>query len=120
VRLVEAPAEFAGRRGIGYPLRPQGIQIHLIVAPQFQVFQASAARQQVVSHVQHMVGFAVRQVDLEQVQLTIDCLIQTKLTNNLVNHPDATGGDGTRSIRDLIVNARARKHRTLPDMPRLI
>ena len=45
---------------------PQGVQIRLVVAPQFQVLQARSAGQQVVGDVQHVVRLAVGQVDLEQ------------------------------------------------------
>ena len=42
---VEAPAEVARRGRVGNPPRAQGVQIRLVITPQFQVLQAGAAGQ---------------------------------------------------------------------------
>ena len=33
IDLIEATTEIAGRRRVGNPLGPQGVQVHLVVAP---------------------------------------------------------------------------------------
>ena len=44
--------------------RPQGIEIDFVVAPQFEMLQTRAAGQQVVGDVQHVIGFGVGQIIL--------------------------------------------------------
>ena len=44
VALVEPPAEVPCRRRVGNPLGPQGIQVDLVVTPQFEVLQARRRR----------------------------------------------------------------------------
>ena len=79
VRPCEAAAEVARRGGIGNAPGAQGIEIGLVVAEQFQMFQARAAGQQVVGDVQHVVGLVVGQMDLQQAEAAVDGLGEPEL-----------------------------------------
>src|SRR5208283_2764735 len=70
--LVEAAAEVAGGGGIGQAARAQSVEEDFVLATQFQVLQASAVAQGVVGKGQDVVGLMVREVELEQVQATVD------------------------------------------------
>ncbi|MSQ94324.1 MAG: DUF4928 domain-containing protein, partial [Gemmataceae bacterium] len=50
------------------------VEINFILTTQFDILQARAVAQRVVSQVEHMVGFVVRQMNREQVQLVVDDL----------------------------------------------
>jgi hypothetical protein len=62
------------RRRIGNSLRAEGVEVHLVVAPQFQTLQPRAAGQGIVGDVQHVVRFVTRKGKLEQVDLPVDPL----------------------------------------------
>ena len=53
---------------------PEGVQIRLVVAQQFDVLQTRAAGQQVVGDVQDVVAVVVRQMDLQQAKTRVDRL----------------------------------------------
>jgi hypothetical protein len=63
--LVEAPADVAGRGGVGEALGTQGVEKDLVLATQFEVLQAGAVAQGVVSEGQDVVGLVVGEVELE-------------------------------------------------------
>ena len=71
---------------------PQGVEIGLVVAAQFQVLQARAAGQQIVGDVEHVVRLAVGQVDLQQIKTPIDGGLQFQPLDQQMDRPDAAGG----------------------------
>src|ERR1035438_10172263 len=89
----EASAEVAGRGRVGYAAGAQGVQKVLVATAQFDVLQTSAVAQGVVGEVEHVIGFVVRQVQLEQVQASIDGVDQTDAPGQQVDGPDAAAGD---------------------------
>ena len=54
----------------------QGVKIRLIVASEFEIFEASAAAQRVESDVADMVGFEVWAVRIQKVDALVDRLGQ--------------------------------------------
>ena len=100
----EPTAEVAGRRGVGDPLGAQGVQIDLVVAPEFQMLQAGATSQQVVGDVQDMIRLAVGQVDLQYVEMPIDGLIQSQPFHHLMYDADPTCRDRSRLIGDFVMD----------------
>ncbi|MBE7456084.1 MAG: hypothetical protein HS102_05580 [Planctomycetia bacterium] len=111
VGLVEPPAEVAGRGRIGDALRPEGIEVNLVVAPQFQIVQARAAAQTVVSDVQHVIGLVVRQMLLEQMQAAVDPLDQAGPQRQAVHQPDAALAQSPLFGRQFVVNVGCAEHR---------
>ena len=73
VGLGEAAAEVAGGGGVGDAFGAQGVEIDLVVAPQFEVLEPLAAGQEVEGDVQDVVGFVVGQVPLEEVEVARRC-----------------------------------------------
>jgi hypothetical protein len=72
----EAPQKVSGRGGIGNTLGRQAPRVALIVAQPVNILQASASGDDVVSDVEHMVGFEIGDVHLQQRKILIDGLIQ--------------------------------------------
>jgi hypothetical protein len=50
-------------------------------------------------------------MNLQQVQSPVDGLGQTDLSNQLVYQPDASIADGSRTIRQFVLNVAGGKHR---------
>jgi len=63
VHLGKSPTEVAGRGRVGDPLAAQGVEEHLVVAPQLDVFQPRPFAQRVVGQVQHVVRLVIRAMD---------------------------------------------------------
>ena len=72
IGLGEAAAEVAGGGGVGDALGAQGIEVDLVVAPQFEVFDPLAAGEDVEGDVQDMVGFVIGQMPLEEMEVAVD------------------------------------------------
>ena len=108
----EASAEVAGGGRIGDALRPQRVEIIDIIAAQFQVLQAIAVTQGVESEVQHMIGLAIGQAELEDGQAGIDEGDQTALAGELMKEGDATVAEALDPVRDFVVQVAAREDRS--------
>ena len=61
----EAAAEVPFGGGVGEPLGAQGVEVDLVVASQFEVFDAFAAGEEVEGDVQDVVGFVIGEMPLE-------------------------------------------------------
>ncbi len=113
VPFGEPSAKVAGRGRIGNPPRAQSIEIHLVVPPQFQMFQAGAAGQQIVSIVEHVIRLVIGHVELEQLQARVDAIVQTKRFDDLMDQADPSGCDGPGPLGQFIVDVAGGKHRTM-------
>ena len=58
--------------GSGIRFGSQGVEIDLVVAPQFEVFDPLAAGEDVEGDVQDVVGFVVGKMHLEQMKIAVD------------------------------------------------
>ena len=103
----EASAEVAGRGGIGNALGAQGIEKDVVVAAQFDVLQAIAVAQGVVGEVEDMIGFGIRQVDFEQVQLLIDGFNQPDVLGQFVEQRNAAAGGAINAVVEIEVEVTA-------------
>ena len=111
VRGGEAAAEVALRGRIGNAPGPQRVEVAFVVAQEFQVFQARAARQEIVSDVQHVVRFVVGQMDLQHLQAVVDRLVEPQLPHQQVHGTHAAGSNRPRTLGNLVVDVRGRHHR---------
>src|SRR5512135_288735 len=111
IALGEAAAEVAGGGRVGDALGPQGIEEHLVVASGFNVLQAVAAGQEVVGDIQDVITLVIRQMPLQEVEVPVDVLDQSDLAGQEVDGPEATGGNATDLLGDLIVDVRGGHHR---------
>ena len=89
----EAAAEVAGGRRVRDPFGSEGIEIDLIVAPQLEVFDPLAAGEDIEGDVEHVVGFVVGQMPLEQMESAVDLLVELDLLGQEKDGADATGGE---------------------------
>src|SRR5439155_20567205 len=101
---LEASAEIAGGGGIGDAAGAKGVEEHLVVAAQFDVFQAGAIAQSVVGEVEDVIRLVVRQVDAQQVQSAVDGLGQPKLAHQQVHGTDAAVADTAAALADYILD----------------
>ena len=90
----------------------QGIQVHFVVAPQFQMLQAGAAGQQVVSNVEHVIRLVIGHVDLEQLQARVDALVQAERFDHSMDQADPSGCNGPGPLGQFIVNVVGGEGRT--------
>jgi hypothetical protein len=108
--LVEAAAEVAGGGRIGDALGAQGVEEDLIGAAEFEVLQAGAVGQGVVGEGQDVVGLVVGQVELEQVQATVDGLDEADLACQGVQGPNAAAAEAAGAVGDLVVDGAGGEH----------
>src|SRR5512135_21303 len=78
---------------VGDAVGPEGIEVDLVVTPDFEVFQATAAGQEVVGDVQDVVALVIRHMPLEEVAVLVDVPHQADLAGQEVDGPDAAGCD---------------------------
>ena len=72
VGFGEAAAEVPFGGGVGEPLGVQGVEVNLVVASEFEVFDAFAAGEDVEGDVQDMVGFVIGEMPLEDMEVVVD------------------------------------------------
>ena len=106
----KASAKVPGGRGIGNPLGPQRIQIDLVVAQAFEVFQAVSMAEKVIRDVEYMIQFVIGQMTLEQMQVLIEGADQAALSGQQMYRPNATVGQAPGSFGQIIVDVRRREH----------
>src|SRR5439155_6496085 len=87
----EPAAEVARGGGVGDAPGTQGIEVDLVVAPQFEVLDPLAAGEDVEGDVQDVVGFVVRQVSLEEVEAAVDVADQSGRARHEEHGADAAG-----------------------------
>ena len=95
------------RRWIRHAFRAKAIQVRLILAPQFYIFNATATAQRVVSENRNMVRFVKGSMSLQQVQTLIDSLWEVEFPNQLMHYGDSNirGAHMTRPHLNLYIRA---------------
>jgi hypothetical protein len=108
---MEAAAEIALRGRVGNPRRAQGVQKHLVVAAQFDVFQPHARAHRIVGQVQHVIRLVIGQMDLQHLHAAVDRLDQAALAGQFVNRADAPHAHAADLLRDFLADVLRREHR---------
>ena len=111
VSLTEAAAEVSGSGGVGDTLGAEGVEIDLVVTPQFDVFDPLAPGQDVERDVQDMVGFVIRQMSLEDVDHSVDRADQSGLAGQQEHGADAAGAESLDTIGQLVMDVGGGHHR---------
>ena len=101
---LETAAEIAGRGRIGNALSTQGVEIDFVPAAKFEVFQASAVAQGVVSEIEHVIGFVIGKMDLEQMQSVVDGVDQADASGQQVERTNAAMSDAAITLADLVAD----------------
>ena len=111
IGLGEAAAEVSGGGGVGDTLGAQGIEIDLIVASQFEVFDSFASGEDVEGDVQDMVGFVIGQMPLEQNKVGVDVFDQSGVASQQEHGADAAGTEALDAIGQFVVDVAGGHHR---------
>jgi hypothetical protein len=101
---IEAAQEVAGSGGAGGALRPEGVEVGLVGAEQFEALQALAAGQDVVGEAQDVAGLEVGQVALQQVQVAVNGVGQAQLPHQQVEGAGAAAAQAADLVTDLVVD----------------
>src|SRR5208337_3202525 len=109
--LGEASAEVPGGRGVGDTLGAQSVEIDLIVAPQFEMFDPFASSEDVEGDVQDMVGFVIGQMPLEQNEVGVDVFDQPGVASQQKHGADAPGAEALDAIGQFVVDIAGGHHR---------
>jgi hypothetical protein len=109
-RLVEAAAEVARGGGIREPTSTQSIEENLVLAAVLQILQTGAVAEDVVREREDVIGFVVREMELEQMQTVVNGINETHLPRQGMHGTDPAGGQATGSVSDLIVNITGGEH----------
>ena len=81
---------------------PESIEESVVVAAEFDVVQAGSVAERIVSDVENVVGFVIRQMDLEEVKSLVDGLRQSELVGEHVDGSDASVSNGSVSMRNVV------------------
>ncbi len=110
VALGEAAAEVPGRGGVGDALGAQGVEIDLVVAPQFEVLDVCAAGEDVEGDIQDVVGFVVGLVSLEDMELGVDVADEAGALCQQEHGADAAGGESLNAVGQFVVDVAGGHH----------
>ena len=110
----EAAAEVPLGGRVGDAFGTQGVEIDLVIAPQFEVLEAQAADEDIEGDVQDVVGFMVGQMPLEEVELAIDLLDEIDLLSQEEEGTDAAGPEPAGALGVVIMDIGGGHHRYRP------
>ena len=110
IGFEEPAAEVAGGGGVGDALGTQGIEVDLIVAPQLEVLDPSPAREDVEGDVQDVVGFVVREVSLEELEVAVDVADQSGPARQQEHGADAAGTEAVDPVSEFIMDVGGGHH----------
>ena len=100
----EAAAEVPFGGGVGDALGAQGIEIDLVVAPQFDVLEALAAGEDVEGDVQDVVGFVIGEMALEEMEVVVDVADQAGAASQQEHGADAAGDEALDALGQFVVD----------------
>ena len=110
---LEAAAEIAGRGRIGNPPGMHRVEIHFVVAAQFEIFQARAVAQRIEGEIQHVIALVVGQVNLQQVQSPVDGVGQPQFADQQQHRADAAVGHAPRALGQFVLDIGGPQHRPI-------
>ena len=90
--------------GSGNRAGAQGIEIDLVVATQFEVFDSFAAGEDVEGDVQDMVGFVIGKMPFEEMEVVVDVADQADPAGQQEHGADAAGGKALDAIGEFVVD----------------
>jgi hypothetical protein len=100
----EAAAEVTGGRRVGDASGSKGVEKSLIIATQFNVLQTSAIAEGVVGEVEDVVGFMVRQMDLQEVEFAINGRDKAELSSQGMESANAAVANAPDAGRSLVMD----------------
>ena len=89
---------------------PRAIEVDLVVATDFEVLDAGTPGEEVVSDGENVVALEVGLMAFEEMEVVIEVLDEVELLGHEVDGPDATSGDGSGAVSDLVVDVGGGDH----------
>jgi hypothetical protein len=111
VGRAEAAAEVAGGGGVGNAAGTEGVEEVAVVATQLDVLQAGALAEGVVDEVENVIGLVLGQMNLEQVELSVDGVEESQVAGEGMDGCEAAVGDSVGAVADLVVDVRGGEQR---------
>ena len=108
--VFESTTEISRGGWIGDPLRTQRVEIGFVVAFQLKIFQTPPVTQRVVGDVEHVIGFVIGEMEMQQFDVSIDRLDQPALPSERMHQPDAAVTDCVCTIGEFELNVARPKH----------
>ena len=109
----ESATEVSGGRCIRNAFRAECIQIRFVRPLLLQIFQARSVGHRIESDVEHVIGFMIRKVTLQQLDVSIDRCRQPALPSDRVSQSDSAVAGCRVSIGDFELHAGGRQHRSI-------
>ena len=106
----KATAEISRGCGIGDPCGAQRVEIRLVVAFEFDVFQAPAVGECVVSDIENVIRFVIGEVRLEHFDAAINGGDQPGLRGERMDQSHAAITDSLRTLGNFVLNICSPKH----------
>ena len=106
----EATAEVASGGGVGDASGPEGIEVDLVIASDFEVLDAGAPGEEVVGEGKDVVTLEVGLMAFEEMEVVVEILNQAEFLSHEVDGSDATGGDGPSAVGHFIANVGGGHH----------
>src|SRR5271157_2187300 len=110
VVLGEAAAEIPGCGGVGDTHGAQGIEINLVIAPQFEMLDFLAAGQDVVGDIQDMVGLVIGLMPFEEMEIAVDIADQPGPASQQVEGTDSASGETLDAVRQFVMDVGGGHH----------
>ena len=107
---LEAPAEITGRGRIWDAPGAEGVQEMDVVTAQLDVLQTIAIAQGVVSQIEHMIGFVIRQMNLEKLESFVDGVNEADASGQQVKGAHAAVGDAMHALSDFVMDVAGAEH----------
>ena len=104
VALAETSTEIAGKWSGRDASAAEGIAVDVVKWRNLDVLQTGAVAQGIVSDVEHMIGFVIRQVDLEQVDVVVDGVNEADASSEQVKGAKAAVGNAVDAFGDFVVD----------------
>ena len=104
IGLRETTAEVPGRGRVRNSFGSQGIEVDLVIAPQFEVLDSLAAGEDIERNVQDVVGFVVRKMALEQMEVAVDLFDKLESLSHQKNGADAAGAEPPNAVGVFVVD----------------
>ena len=120
IGFLKPPAEVTLGGGVGDAFGAEGIEIDGIVAPQLDVFEAAATGEDIERNVQNMVGFVIRKVAFEEMEVEVDEGDQARAPCQHHHGADAAGRKAVNALAEFVVDVGGGHHGRTNPMPTVI
>jgi hypothetical protein len=98
---LESSTEVTSRRWVRHAVHAEHVQERFVGAPLLEILDARPAGEQVVRHREDVIRLAVRTMQLQQVEASVEFLWKPQRLRQVVSESDASGSRGRDPTRRL-------------------